>query len=228
MAACVVGMLFGSNMCKAQGSLSIQQMVDAVKNNPCRQSSSSSKKTLINIDKSGTTEIHIYKDGVNNTATGYGYHIHITKERVTRHAGEWDGVCGIGIVDTYHVYDTTVMDKAIKLINSACIYRIPGKKPLMPSKGITQITFLKDGKECLTLNDSPEYRNYHGDFHKLVNQLVELTGGEPEFEDMPGPEPDPVIDPYIYSNAKMTVLNVCKEALMAFHGHIPPFHTGCF
>lgn len=170
----------------SQNQNNLNDIVKKVKNHS--NISNGRKESLVKLTKDNFSEIEIYKDGINNTSTGLAYHIHITKDRIVRHAGEWDGLCGV--VDTYYSTDTTLINKAMKLINQAMIYEVDRKKPLMPSKGTTQIKISLGDIQWLVLNDSPEYRNYKGDFHKLVNQLVDLTGGEPDFGDAIVPYPN--------------------------------------
>lgn len=157
----------------------IHQAVCSLKKklNNTRPNSSKNRK-LVQLNKNEIEEIEIYKDG-NMTNTGYAFHIHIQRDRVTRHAGEWDGMCGI--IDTYYTYGTSYFEKAIKAINSGGIYIVPNKKPQTKYKGITQIILSKGEKVIYSLIVSPELHNVHGDFFRLVNSLVEMTGGEPEF-----------------------------------------------
>lgn len=171
--------VFNMAIVQAQGQNDLNDIVKKVKKYNRHNNSTDNKQSLVKLTKDNFSEIEIYKDGVNNTSTGHAFHIHISKYKIVRHAGEWDGLCGV--VDTYYSTDTTLIEKAQKLINQAMIYEIDRSKPLLPSKGITQINISLGDIRWLTLNDSPEYRNYKGDFHKLVNQLVELTGGEPDF-----------------------------------------------
>lgn len=167
-----------------QNNIQIQDVVNAVKRNPRKATFTTSEQYLIKLDNTNTEDIEIYKDGINNTKTGYGLHINITRDCVVRHAGEWDGLCGV--IDTYYSYEKYYIDKAISLINLAHLYLVANVKPLIPSKGTTQVRISKGGKEWLILNDSPYYRNYKGDFHKLVEQLIELVGGEPEYGEPSG------------------------------------------
>lgn len=155
------------------------QAISALKKklNNTHPNSSKSRK-LVQLNKNEVEEIEIYKDG-DMTNTGYAFHIHIYKERVTRHAGEWDGMCGI--IDTYYTYGSSYYERAIKAINSGGIYLVPNKKPQTKYKGTTQIIVKKGEKEIYNLIVSPELLNVQGDFFKLVNSLVEMTGGEPEF-----------------------------------------------
>lgn len=157
----------------------MHQAVSALKKklNNTRPNSSKNRK-LVQLNKNEIEEIEIYKDG-NMTNTGYAFHIHINRDRITRHAGEWDGMCGI--IDTYYTYGTSYFEKAIKAINSGGIYHVPNKKPQTKYKGITQIILSKGEKVIYNLIVSPELLNVQGDFFKLVNSLVEMTGGEPEF-----------------------------------------------
>ncbi len=166
------------NVC-SQNQNNLNDIVKKVKNNSQRNVPSGGNGSLVNLTKDNCSEIEIYKDGINNTSTGHAFHIHISRYKTIRHAGEWDGLCGV--VDTYYNSDTTLINKAIKLINQAQIYEVDRKKPLVPSKGTTQIKVFLGDILCCVLNASPAYRNYKGDFHKLVNQLVGLTGGEPDF-----------------------------------------------
>lgn len=155
------------------------QAISALKKklNNTHPNSSKSRK-LVQLNKNEIEEIEIYKDG-NMTNTGYAFHIHINKDCVTRHAGEYDGMCGI--IDTYYTYGSSYFEKAIKAINSGGIYLVPNKKPQTKYKGTTQIIVTKGEKEIYNLIVSPELLNVQGDFFKLVNSLVEMTGGEPEF-----------------------------------------------
>lgn len=155
------------------------QAISALKKklNNTRPNSSKSRK-LVKLNKNEVEEIEIYKDG-NMTNTGYAFHIHINKDCVTRHAGEYDGMCGI--IDTYYTYDSSYFEKAIKAINSGGIYIVPNKKPQTKYKGTTQIIVTKGEKEIYNLIVSPELLNVQGDFFKLVNSLVDMTGGEPEY-----------------------------------------------
>lgn len=157
----------------------MHQAVSALKKklNNTRPSSSKNRK-LVQLNKNEIEEIEIYKDG-NMTNTGYAFHIHINRDRITRHAGEWDGMCGI--IDTYYTYGSSYYERAIKAINSGGIYLVPNKKPQTKYKGTTQIIAKKGEKEIYNLIVSPELFNVQGDFFKLVNSLVEMTGGEPEF-----------------------------------------------
>ena len=157
----------------------MHQAVSALKKklNNTRPNSSKNRK-LVQLNKNEIEEIEIYKDG-NMTNTGYAFHIHINKDCVTRHAGEYDGMCGI--IDTYYTYGSSYFEKAIKAINSGHIYIVPNKKPQTKYKGTTQIIVTKGEKEIYNLIVSPELLNVQGDFFKLVNSLVEMTGGEPEF-----------------------------------------------
>lgn len=157
----------------------MHQAVSALKKklNNTRPNSSKNRK-LVQLNKNEIEEIEIYKDG-NMTNTGYAFHIHINRDRITRHAGEWDGMCGI--IDTYYTYGSSYFEKAIKAINSGRIYIVPNKKPQTKYKGITQIILSKGEKVIYNLIVSPELLNVQGDFFKLVNSLVEMTGGEPEF-----------------------------------------------
>lgn len=162
------------------------QAISALKKklNNTHPNSSKSRK-LVQLNKNEIEEIEIYKDG-NMTNTGYAFHIHINKNCVTRHAGEYDGMCGI--IDTYYTYGSSYYERAIKAINSGGIYLVPNKKPQTKYKGTTQIIVTKGEKEICNLIVSPELLNVQGDFFKLVNSLVDMTGGEPEFG-------GPVIDP---------------------------------
>ena len=155
------------------------QAISALKKklNNTHPNSSKSRK-LVQLNKNEVEEIEIYKDG-DMTNTGYAFHIHIDKEHVTRHAGEWDGMCGI--IDTYYTYGSSYYERAIKAINSGGIYLVPNKKPQTKYKGTTQIIAKKGEKEIYNLIVSPELFNVQGDFFKLVNSLVEMTGGEPEY-----------------------------------------------
>lgn len=157
----------------------MHQAVSALKKklNNTRPNSSKNRK-LVQLNKNEIEEIEIYKDG-NMTNTGYAFHIHINKDCVTRHAGEYDGMCGI--IDTYYTYGSSYFEKAIKAINSGGIYLVPNKKPQTKYKGTTQIIAKKGEKEIYNLIVSPELFNVQGDFFKLVNSLVEMTGGEPEY-----------------------------------------------
>lgn len=157
----------------------MHQAVSALKKklNNTRPNSSKNRK-LVQLNKNEIEEIEIYKDG-NMTNTGYAFHIHINRDRVTRHAGEWDGMCGI--IDTYYTYGSSYYEKAIKEINSGGIYLVPNKKPQTKYKGTTQIIVTKGEKEIYNLIVSPELLNVQGDFFKLVNSLVDMTGGEPEY-----------------------------------------------
>ena len=157
----------------------MHQAVSALKKklNNTRPNSSKNRK-LVQLNKNEIEEIEIYKDG-NMTNTGYAFHIHINRDRVTRHAGEWDGMCGI--IDTYYTYGLSYYEKAIKEINSGGIYLVPNKKPQTKYKGTTQIIVTKGEKEIYNLIVSPELLNVQGDFFKLVNSLVDMTGGEPEY-----------------------------------------------
>ena len=156
-----------------------QQAISALKKklNNTHPNSSKSRK-LVQLNKNEIEEIEIYKDG-NMTNTGYAFHIHINKDCVTRHAGEWDGMCGI--IDTYYTYGSSYYERAIKAINSCGIYLVPNKKPQTKYKGTTQIIAKKGEKEIYNLIVSPELLNVQGDFFKLVKSLVEMTGGEPEY-----------------------------------------------
>lgn len=155
------------------------QAISALKKklNNTHPNSSKSRK-LVQLNKNEVEEIEIYKDG-NMTNTGYAFHIHIDKEHVTRHAGEWDGMCGI--IDTYYTYGSSFYERAIKAVNSGGIYIVPNKKPQTKYKGTTQIIVTKGEKEIYNLIVSPELLNVQGDFFKLVNSLVDMTGGEPEY-----------------------------------------------
>lgn len=155
------------------------QAISALKKklNNTHPNSSKSRK-LVQLNKNEIEEIEIYKDG-NMTNTGYAFHIHINKDCVTRHAGEYDGMCGI--IDTYYTYGSSYFEKAIKAINSGGIYLVPNKKPQTKYKGTTQIIVTKGEKEIYNLIVSPELLNVQGDFFKLVNSLVDMTGGEPEY-----------------------------------------------
>ena len=157
----------------------MHQAVSALKKklNNTRPNSSKNRK-LVQLNKNEIEEIEIYKDG-NMTNTGYAFHIHINKDCVTRHAGEYDGMCGI--IDTYYTYGSSYFEKAIKAINSGRIYIVPNKKPQTKYKGTTQIIVTKGEKEIYNLIVSPELLNVQGDFFKLVNSLVDMTGGEPEY-----------------------------------------------
>lgn len=171
------------------------QAISALKKklNNTHPNSSKSRK-LVQLNKNEVEEIEIYKDG-DMTNTGYAFHIHIDKEHVTRHAGEWDGMCGIGIIDTYYTYGSSYYERAIKAINSGGIYLVPNKKPQTKYKGTTQIIAKKGEKEIYNLIVSPELLNVQGDFFKLVNSLVDMTGGEPEYG---GPVTDGSIpSPYV-------------------------------
>lgn len=155
------------------------QAISALKKklNNTHPNSSKSRK-LVQLNKNEIEEIEIYKDG-NMTNTGYAFHIHINKDCVTRHAGEYDGMCGI--IDTYYTYGSSYFEKAIKAINFGGIYLVPNKKPQTKYKGTTQIIVTKGEKEIYNLIVSPELLNVQGDFFKLVNSLVDMTGGEPEY-----------------------------------------------
>ncbi len=171
--------MYGIGSICAQNHTNLNEIVKIVRNHNQSNASNGDTKSLVKLNKDNCSEIEIYKDGINNTSTGHAFHIHISKHQIVRHAGEWDGLCGV--VDTYYSSDTTLINKAMKLINEAQIYTVDRKKPLMPSKGTTQINVALGDIQWLELIDSPECRNYKGDFHKLVNLLVELTGGEPDF-----------------------------------------------
>ena len=82
----------------------------------------------------------------------------------------------------------------MKKINQAKLYKSGGLQPNKARKGTTRINFYNGEKCWLSLYDSKEKLNVIGDLMKLVDQIVESTGGEPEFGGPIVPDPDPNID----------------------------------
>lgn len=168
-----------------------------------QQESSPLNKTIV-LTPANTSRIYLYRDGEgNNTSTGYGFYIHIEPNCLQRNAGDPDFVLD-GVIYSYTQYDGKYFNKALELINSYKIKPTAKKKRTTTKKGTTEIAIFKDGELWIDLIETPEERNFEGDLDSLMDALVEMVGGAPEFggpggtnEDW-GPEyyHDPDIDPY--------------------------------
>lgn len=156
-----------------------QQVINALKKKiNSSNAGNNAKRRVIRLDASKVTDIEIYKDE-NMSSTGDAYHINIGKKSVVRHAGEWDGMCGV--IDTYYIYDSTYFTRAINAINKCSLLLVANRKPLISPKGTTQIIICQGDETIYNLIVSPQKSNVQGNFFKLVEELVEMTGGEPEF-----------------------------------------------
>jgi len=167
------------------------QIINSVKK---KYGSSNNGKLLVQCTKKNTTSIEIYRDAEAASVVNHSYYITIKNGVVIRHAGEYDGMCGV--IDTYTIQTPYRFDWVMKKINQAKLYKSAGLKPNKARRGTTRINFYYGEKCWLSLYDSKDKLNVIGDFMKLVDQIVESTGGEPEFGDPLVPDPDPIpVDP---------------------------------
>jgi hypothetical protein len=159
-----------------------------------KYSSSNNGKMLVQCTAKNTTSIEIYRDAEAASVVNHSFYITIQDGVVIRHAGEYDGMCGV--IDTYTVQAPFKFNWVLKKINQAKLYKSAGLKPNKARKGTTRINFYNGEKCWLSLYDSKDKLNVIGDFMNLVDQIVESTGGEPEFGGplIPGPEPI-IVDP---------------------------------
>lgn len=140
---------------------------------------SESKKDCLHFDKHNTSRIEIVRDG-NASKNGYGFTTMIQEGYVTRRAG--NGVVD-GVVDTYNEEDSQAFPAALKAINGTQLRVVLNLQPKQDRQGCTKLKFYKDGELWLTLIDSPDRLNVQGNFMKLVDLLVAITGGEPVYGD---------------------------------------------
>ncbi len=156
-----------------------QQVINALKKKiNTSNGGNNAKRQVIRLDASKVTNIKIYRDE-NMSSTGDAFHINIGRKSVVRHAGEWDGKCGV--TDTYTIYDSTYFTKAINSINKYGLLLMANRKPLISPKGTTKIIICQGDETIYNLIVSPQKSNVQGNFFKLVEELVEMTGGEPEY-----------------------------------------------
>ena len=155
-----------------------------------RYGNAGSGKVLVRCTEQNTTSIEIYRDEDASTI-GHSFYITIKDDVTIRHAGEYDGMTGI--VDTYYDRNPGNYKWAIQKINHANLYKTSGLKSKKNRKGITRIDLYRGDHCWMSLVDSKDNLNVTGDLMKLVDDIVEYTGGEPEFGgpviDCPGPEP---------------------------------------
>lgn len=167
------------------------QIVDIIKK---KYGSSNNGKMLVQCTARNTTSIEIYRDAEAASVVNHSFYITIQDGVVTRHAGEYDGLCGV--VDTYIVQSPYMFNWVMKKINQAKLYKSVGLKPNKARKGTTRVNFYNGDKCWLSLYDSKDKLNVIGDLMKLVDQIVESTGGEPEFGGALVPDTDPIlVDP---------------------------------
>ena len=156
-------------------------------------SSKPAKQERVAATSRATTEIQIMRDGRGNAKIREGFYTTIYPNMVEKHAGYvgyvWD-LDGGTIIDTHYLNDSKYFTEAIKLINSSKLFLTDNKKPSRQVNGTTKL-IITNGNKKIELVESPEYSNFSGDLNGLVDRLVELTGGEPEFEFIPLPYPDP-------------------------------------
>lgn len=164
------------------------QIINSVKK---KYGSSNNGKLLVQCTKKNTTSIEIYRDAEAASVVNHSYYITIKDGVVIRHAGEYDGMCGV--IDTYTVQAPYMFNWVLKKINQAKLYKSAGLKPNKSRKGTTRINIYNGEKCWMSLYDSKDKLNVIGEFLKLVDSIVENTGGEPEFGGPLVPDPEPII-----------------------------------
>ena len=144
-----------------------------------------------------TTEIQIMRDGYGNTQTGHAFIISIYPNRVAKEVGDFiDGIWMVedGVISSSYLNDSKYFTEAIKLINSSKLFLTDGTRPSRLVNGTTKL-IITNGNKKIELVESPEYTNFSGNLNGLVDQLVELTGGEPTYGGPLVPVPWPETDP---------------------------------
>ena len=163
-----------------------------------KNSNKRAKQERVAVTSHTTTGISFMRDGRGNTPSGYGFMTDIDPYMVEKIAGYIDGNDWLeidGVINTYRLRDSIYFTEALKLINSSNLFITDRKKPSRPVNGTTKL-IIRTVDEDIELVESPEYTNFSGDLNGLVNQLVELTGGEAEFGGPVVPYPDPESYPY--------------------------------
>lgn len=144
------------------------------------------KKGCLHFDKYNTSRIEIIRDGYASN-NGYGFKTIIQEGYVIRRAG--NGFID-GVVDTYEEKDVQAFPAALKAINDAKLRKVSNLQSKRNRRGSTKLNFYKDDKLWLTLIDDPDHLNVQGNFMKLVDLLVAMTGGEPVYGEPIVPDPD--------------------------------------
>ncbi len=145
----------------------------------------------VKLSGNNITGINISRDGDGNSSTGKAFLIKVTKEKVSRYVNPDDDTPD-GVVSFYINNDDTKLSRVINEIDNARLSLTSSRPQSKAVKGVTKLEILKDGKVWITLVDSKATGNVKGDFQALVDRLVTMLGGEPDYSSFG--EPDVTID----------------------------------
>ena len=130
------------------------------------------------LSENNTVKIDIERDA-EASKKGNEFSITIGKTYVDKFVGPPDL---LGVINSYYIRDSITYYNVMKLINDSQLRRDLTLKPRANKKGTTRLEVCDKQNYWLILEDSPEKLNVNEEtFNKLIDQIVEMIGGEPEF-----------------------------------------------
>lgn len=138
----------------------------------------------VSINANNTTKIEIFRDDY-AADSGLEFTILIDSNQLSKYAGDRSIM---GVVDSYYYNDSSYFPKAVNLINSYKLKSLSQRRSFQ-GRGTTKLIFYKGSTPWLELYQTSDYTNCEGNLTKLVDELVKMTGGEPQYGEPLVPDP---------------------------------------